>query len=147
MNRNSAARTGLMAMLAISMVQTGCSHFNQLPLGPTEYRDQTVSSLSAPLTAKTGQPVTVNLELYFPGGNCWEHDRIGVTVNEADHRVTIRPLMRFTPTYNDRVNGRGCIDETRHTTASFTPPSAGTYAVEADSSLGSVVTAYVQVSD
>jgi hypothetical protein len=147
MNRNSAARTGLLALLAIVMVQSGCAQFNELPLGPTEYQDQPVSSLSAPLTAKTGQPVAVNVELYFPGGNCWEHDRIGVMVNEAEHRVTIRPLMRFTPTYNDRVNGRGCIDETRHVTAMFTPPSAGTYVVEADSSSGSVVTAHVQVSD
>jgi hypothetical protein len=136
-----------MAMLAIAMAQAGCAQFNELALGPTEYRDQTVSSLSAPLTATKGQPVTVNLELYFPGGNCWEHDRIGVMVNEAEHRVTIRPLMRFTPTYNDRVNGRGCIDETRHATAAFTPQSAGTYAVEADSPQGSVVTALVQVSN
>jgi hypothetical protein len=144
MNRNSVAQTSLMAMLAIAMAQTGCAQFNQLPLGPTEYRDQTVSSLSAPRIAKTGQPVTVNLELYFPGGNCWEHDRIGVMVNEAERRVTIRPLMRFTPTHG---NGHGCDEGTRPVTATFTPQSAGTYAVEADSSIGSVVTASVQVSD
>lgn len=106
----------------------GCAN---LPVGPTEYKDQLVVQIIAPSAATRGMPVETKLTLWFPGATCWEYDRTEVVVDDTERRVVFKPVMRFVPTIDDRWHGRGCLDGTQDVVVTFVPQATGHYQLEA----------------